>query len=167
MSKKQEQDELGQQITEIAETVIGDDDELLGEKTKEDDIKILEQKFTKAPISKEWCKVDLTTDELDRIADKFAQLHGIVAQLEIERKSTATKYKSLIDGNNAELGDLAEKRRNKYEMQYVDCWEDWDWNSGVVRYIRTDTGIVHKSRSITASERQEQLNLVNNQKEDE
>ncbi len=102
----------------------------------------------------------LNDEELKEKGATMAAKRALLNKTIDAKKSTASAYKSEIDGINADLDSLASAIREKQEMRSIECVWRRDDGRGLMTLLRTDTGTVLSTRAMTDLERQ--LELVKN-----
>lgn len=94
------------------------------------------------------------------MADKTQELKRIDANA----KAAAAQFKGDKESTQNEIDNAARKYRDGYEMRDVECEETVDFESGVVRYWRTDNGDLAQERKLTNEERQMRLDEIDAEK---
>ncbi len=108
----------------------------------------------KKEYSKEFCKYNFTEEELKDLAGQMAMKTQELDTIEIEKKSAMSSFKDRLDGANLELKSCAGKYKDSYEMRNIECEVIRDFDDGVVRFIRTDTGECVRVKKMTNEEKQ-------------
>ena len=104
-----------------------------------------------------YMRYDFTAPEILDLSMKLANKTQDKGNIESEKKSIVSQYKSKIDAIDAELNGISSKVANGYEMRLVECKVDWHKpEQGKKTITRTDTKekIVEKMTS-------EEWNLFN------
>ena len=107
--------------------------------------------------SKEWAKYIFSQEEKRDLANSMADLTLEVENLEGQKKTTATQFKSQIDRISADIKEAAQGIRSGYTMRYVDCQVTRDMEGKRVDFIRIDTGELIMSRDMRPEELQGKL----------
>ncbi len=97
-------------------------------------------------------KCILSDDEYRENAKKQASLLEKNEDLEADKKSFNDRIKGKISTNDAELQILTRTIRDGYEFRDVECEVIEDYDLGLVKVIRLDTGEVEEERQMTESE---------------
>jgi hypothetical protein len=105
----------------------------------------------------EQCKYIFTETELQEFAESMARKVAEMELLEDQKKEVAQQFKSKLDGLQNEIKRLAKYVRNRYDYRETECELLFDYEDNEVRYIRMDTGEVHRVRDMTAAEKQMKL----------
>lgn len=105
------------------------------------------------------CKYEFSEQEKKEIASKMAEATTKAQELEIEKKEVAATIKARIETNAKELHEFGKQYRDGYEWRSIECRREYDDIEGVVRTYRKDTGEVVEERAMTASERQQEINV--------
>ena len=96
----------------------------------------------------------LTAEEKAQKAYKLVQLLVSLDEVEEERKTITSEYRSRLKGLRLESTRLREVYRSGIESRPVPVEEQPDSRRGEVYVIRLDTGEVVSTRPMTADERQ-------------
>ena len=112
------------------------------------------EKETKAT---EYLKCVLTEDEIKQIGADLAHKYSQIQDLEAQKKSVNSDFKARIDGLTASASICANTIQNGYEFRIIECDIEYDYASGVIRTIRTDTGEIVKEKKMTSKERQDEM----------
>ena len=105
-------------------------------------------------------KVQLTEEEIRTAAEKLAKFTDDIEGKEAEKKSVASQFKADIDNLVSNARTEAALVRNKYTYRQVECHEHFDYPCKSVTVFRDDTGEEIRTRTITTSECQSELPLV-------
>ncbi len=111
----------------------------------------------KAEYQKKWCKYEFTAHELRDIAEKLAIKTQELEQVEDEKKAVMSSYKERIERIQSDMKKAASLYKDGYEMRDIECVVDRNFETGEVRFIRTDNGIVVHTEKMTMAERQQRL----------
>ena len=109
---------------------------------------------TRTEYCTQWCKYKFNEDEMRKIAETLAHKTQDLEMIEEEKKAVVSAFKERIDRVSAEQRAAARKYKNGYEMRNIECEVQRDYDAGVIRYIRTDTGEVASEVQMTMAERQ-------------
>jgi hypothetical protein len=104
-------------------------------------------------------KCVLTDAELQTKGAQLADAIDEGARIEEEFAEVKNGFKGRIDGAKGRAAALASTVRAKAEYRSVKCHRVYEFNDGVVREYRTDTGEVINEREMTDSDRQQYLPL--------
>lgn len=102
-------------------------------------------------------KVQLTIEEVADRADRAAALVADIAAKEADHKAAAKHQKSIIESLQADLCRLSGEVRNRSTYSPCICRREYDYDAGVLRETRMDTGEVLLERALTNDERQPEL----------
>lgn len=127
----------------------------------------MENQTEKVEYETRYCKVDLTPEELQEIAERLAMKTQEIDEVESERKSVASSFKERLERIQGEIKSAARMFKDKFEMRDVECVVERDFEAGEVRWRRTDNGQVAHRRKITMGERQRRIEELEEKKEDE
>lgn len=109
---------------------------------------------TKFEYSTIWCKYKFSEEELRKIAETLAMKTQELAEIEEEKKAVASAFKERGDRVSAEQRSAARKYKDGYEMRNIECEGRRDYDAGIIRYIRTDTGEIAQETQMSMAERQ-------------
>lgn len=130
-----------------------------------------EIKSTKVEYKKVWCAYSFSTDEMVEIAKELAIKTQLIPEIENNAKKAAAQFKEQLLNAKSEQDTAARKYKDGYEMRDIECIVDRDFETGEVRFVRTDTGEVAKREKMTMAERQMTIDqaprLVDQAPEDE
>jgi len=98
--------------------------------------------------------VMLSRDETLDYGKKLADAHQAMTELELEEVSFKQQIKSRMAIIESEIGAKSCALRQGYEHRKVKCEITMDYDHGIIRITRTDTGKEVESRKMTDSERQ-------------
>lgn len=98
--------------------------------------------------------VALTATELLDRGDQLARAHQAVRIEQAEQKAKKEDLKQRLEDLEGEVGKLARIVRDKSEPRDVECARVFDFDKSTVEIVRTDTGEVVSSRTMTDQERQ-------------
>jgi hypothetical protein len=126
--------------------------------------------ISEAPIirrkaTKELLPVHFTQNELQEIGLQLAATHQRIGKLTTEKKIATDRFKEEIDAATNEAGRLATNRVNGYEHRYVDCETTYDFDKGMKRVVRRDTGEVVREEPMKDDERQLALAVIEQNEE--
>jgi len=113
----------------------------------------------------ETCKYQFTEAELRELADNLARKLEEKSRTEEEKKEVAAQFSAKIKTLANETNLLAVNVRNRWEYRSIECDVIYDYKKGEVKYVRLDSGEIHRTRVMTAAERQEALDLKDAKKE--
>lgn len=97
--------------------------------------------------------VRLTEAELFAFGDRLGHIQGNVEKEEQDQADAKNAMKARLGEMKSELVHVAKCIREKEEERPVECHEEPDNASGVVRLHRNDTGEVVEARPMTENER--------------
>lgn len=103
------------------------------------------------------CK--LTKKELDTYRDELAETVEEKKNVAAEKKDVAKSYKTKIEGIEKRQGVLSTAISTKQEERDVTCNIEWDWEHGLKRITRPDTGEQVEALPLSDKERQEVMEL--------
>lgn len=101
----------------------------------------------------------LTDNDRIELAKEMAKLLQKIAQLEMERKAAAERFKMYIDGEKSDLDKCARYlRQGTFDAEPVECdvYQDWDTEEMVWISHDEERVEIHR-RKMTAEERQPTL----------
>lgn len=116
-----------------------------------------QQKPDKVEYEKKWCKYEFTGDELKDIAENLAIKTQQLEEVESEKKAVMSAYTERLNRITGEVRKAASLYKDRYEMRDIECIIERDFESGEVRYIRTDNGQVVSRDKMTMVERQRRI----------
>jgi len=108
----------------------------------------------KVEYKTEYCKYEFTAEELRDIAENLAIKTQDLEKAEDEKKSVMSAYKERIEKIALEVKQSARLYKDRYEMRDIECMVERDFETGVVRFVRTDNGEVARTSKMTMAERQ-------------
>ncbi len=122
-------------------------------------IDVVEQpeKNKKIEYEKRWCKYEFIADELKDIAGSLAIKNQEEEEIEGEKKAVTSAFKERTERVKGEIRIAARLYKDGYEMRDIECVVERDFDTGEVRYIRTDTGQVAHTSKMTMVERQRRI----------
>jgi hypothetical protein len=103
--------------------------------------------------------VFLTEDELAAKAQELVKVIAETEAAEGKLKLESSMAREDIKELRKKSSRLAATVRNKTECRQVSCAWEIDYLSGIRNLIRTDTGEIVESRTLTVEERQQKLPL--------
>ena len=106
------------------------------------------------------CKYEFDEKEKREIAAQMAEASAKSQDLEIEKKEVAATIKARIETNTKELHELGKQYRDGYEWRSLECRREYDYEGGMVRVYRKDTGEIVEERGMTTSERQPEIPIT-------
>ena len=106
------------------------------------------------------CKVTLTEDEIQQAAETLATKTQELDEIELEKKASNAAFKERMERVSGEIRTAGRLYRDKFDMRDVECEIIKDFDSGQVRYIRTDTFETAKTEVMTHAERQRHIDEV-------
>jgi hypothetical protein len=104
--------------------------------------------------------VTLTEEELSAKRDELAQCASDLNSTEQEKASVASGFNAKIKELRSNMTELATSIRSKHEYRDVGCEEVPDYDAGVARTRRLDTGEFVATRVLRDEEKQRRFNLV-------
>ncbi|WP_421901276.1 hypothetical protein [Maridesulfovibrio sp.] len=93
-----------------------------------------------------------TEEELHEKAQIMAEKSTLKAELEDQKKAVMSDFKAQIDKCEADLNLAAKHYRDGWMMSNVECIKRLNYKTGMVEFIRTDTGEMYKSRQMEGEE---------------
>ena len=75
-------------------------------------------------------------------------------QIESDKKAVVSRYKERTEQTQSEIKGAATRYKDGYEMREIECVVERDYDTGEIRYIRTDNGEVATTKKMTVAERQ-------------
>lgn len=115
-------------------------------------------------FKKMYLRCIFTDKEMAEIASTMADKAQELKRIDANAKAAAAQFKSDKEAAQNEIDNAARKYRDGYEMRDVECEETVDFESGVVRYWRTDNGDLAQERKIANEERQMRLDEIETEK---
>ena len=112
------------------------------------------------PLQTKMLSCRLTNDEVREYGQKLAVILEDIANEVARQASFKQEMKAAVTGLESQAAALGSKIRRREELRDVEVQPELDFEAGVYRESRIDTGSVIKERPITAEERQEFLPLV-------
>lgn len=100
-------------------------------------------------------KYEFTPDELAAKADQISDAWKVKCQIDDQKKSVMSDFKSKLDSKEAEINLLANHLSNKFEFRSERCDVEKDFNTGIKTY--SWKGIVYDKIKMEASEYQMEL----------
>jgi hypothetical protein len=113
------------------------------------------------------CKVMLSEDEIQQAAEALATKTQELDEIELEKKASNAAFKERMERVSGEIRTAGRLYRDKFDMRDVECEVMKDYDSGVIRYIRTDTFETAKTETMTHAERQRHIDEVLQQEDDD
>ena len=117
-------------------------------KDQKKDVKIIHEKTT------EFLKYEFSPDEVKEMSIDMAQKTITAKNLEEQKKAVDSDFKSQIDAAKLEANSLARKIRDGHEYRNIDCKKEINFETGMTKIIRMDTGEQVTERKMNASEKQ-------------
>ena len=108
----------------------------------------------KVEYASEFCKYEFDEGELKELAENMAMKTQEMQTIEDEKKSAMASFKDRLEGAQLELKSCAGKYKDGYEMRYIECEVVRDYDEGIIRFIRTDTGECARVKKMSNEERQ-------------
>lgn len=106
----------------------------------------------------EFLKVSFTKEDLEKKGQDLARENGLVAEIELQKKSVLSQFKDRRAACDQKIAALSREISNGYEMRTVECVARYHTpKSNHKSIIRLDTNEVVRVDVMTASERQELL----------
>lgn len=96
----------------------------------------------------------LTADEVAERADRAARLQHDHDELAAEMASAAKGYKAKLVRIEDEQRRLLDEVRTRQGYRPVECERQPDYEAGLLRTVRLDTGEIVRQRQLTPEERQ-------------
>ena len=106
-------------------------------------------------FEKLFLKYTFSDAEKAEIAAEMAEKVTDLSRKEDELKAVKSDFKSQIDGLQANVNGAATKLTNGYEMRNIECRVERDYKKGVIRFIRTDTGEIARTKEMSHEDRQQ------------
>jgi hypothetical protein len=106
------------------------------------------------------CKYVFDEKEKREIASDLANGVAEVARLEEQKKAVMSQLKAELDAKQGAVNSAAEKLRSGFEMRNIECEVIFDYESDVVRWVRTDNFEVAHQRRMRPEERQMKIEEV-------
>lgn len=103
--------------------------------------------------------VRVSADVVERAAHEMARLYTDREALKSERRETMAEFKERMAAFDQRMGELANTVNNSTEQRDVKCRELLYVEENRIDVVRLDTGEVVDSRTATAEDRQEDLEL--------
>jgi hypothetical protein len=116
---------------------------------------------------KEMLPVQFTQTELNDIGLQLAATHQRIGQITLEKKLANDRLKEDIEAATNHASRLATNRVNGFENRYVDCEMTYDFEKGMKRVVRLDTGEVVREEPMKDEERQLAFAVVEQSEEPE
>jgi hypothetical protein len=107
--------------------------------------------------SMEYDRHEFTDEEKLAMSKDLSRIYGERDKAENELKAIKSDFKSRLDRMSADLGELATKLQNGYEMRRVKCEVNHDYKKKRVYFYRVDTGALVKDRAMFQDELQMKL----------
>jgi hypothetical protein len=98
----------------------------------------------KVEYEKKWCKYEFNSDELKDIAGNLAIKTQQLQEVEAEKKAVTSAYNERIKRVQGEIIKSASLYKDRYEMRDIECIVERDFETGEIRYVRTDNYQVAK-----------------------
>ena len=103
---------------------------------------------------KRFLKCDLTEAEILEYSQELAHKISDVNEKEVNKKASASQYKSEIDILQQTAASLARKVNEKAEYRDVECWAVRDYTDNDFTVTRIDTGEIIEQRPLRKDEMQ-------------
>lgn len=103
--------------------------------------------------------VALTRDELDEVAQRMSHKIADRDIREAELKERAKRDKSALKDLETDIRRYANTIRDKAELREIQCERRFNFTTGRVIDVRTDTGVVLSERDMTEEERQKEIDF--------
>lgn len=104
--------------------------------------------------------VELTEAELSAKGKKAAKINDVIGKLELALKELKAGKTTEINEKKTARQALLHEINSGVEDRPVECVEKRDYSKGKVEVVRTDTGVVVESRTMSAEERQQATKAV-------
>jgi hypothetical protein len=114
----------------------------------------------KTTYKKLYLRCTFTESEMSDLAATMADKTQELKRIDANAKAAAAQFKSDKEAAQNAIDNAARKYRDGYEMRDVECEETLDFESGVVRYWRTDNGDLAQERKMSNEERQMRLDEI-------
>jgi len=111
----------------------------------------------KVEYEKRWCKYDLSDEELQAIANDLAIKTQMLEEIESEKKAVMSAYKERMERVQGEVRKAASLYKDRYEMRDIECTVERDFDTGEIRYRRTDNFQIAARDKMTMGERQRHI----------
>lgn len=111
----------------------------------------------KVEYEKRWCKYEFTAEELSDIAEKLAIKTQELEEVEDEKKAVMSSYKERLERIAGDVKTAARFYKDRYEMRDIECVVERDFETGEVRFVRTDTGQIAHREKMTMADRQRRI----------
>lgn len=111
----------------------------------------------KVEYQNEYCKYEFSSEERGNIAETLAIKTQELEEVEAEKKSVVANFKEKLETVQMEIKSAARKYKDGYEMRNIECIVERDFEVGIVKYIRTDTGEVARTTKMTMAQRQRRI----------
>jgi hypothetical protein len=108
----------------------------------------------KKEFATQFCKYIFSDEEKAEMAAEMAQKIAQLQGVESQEKSVKAQLKAEKESLSADISGNAEKINSGYEMRNIKCEVVYNYNEGMVLYIRTDNGELAKERKMRDDERQ-------------
>ena len=106
-----------------------------------------------------YAKHKFSVEEMDKIADDLVQDLSERSDLVDQKKSVASRLKSLIDEKDAKINVLSKNRKDGYEYRNIKCYLELDFNSKTRKYYHIDTNELVKTEELKESDYQKKLDI--------
>jgi vacuolar-type H+-ATPase catalytic subunit A/Vma1 len=111
----------------------------------------------KVEYEKQWCKYELNEGELSAAAKTLALKTQELEQIEAEKKAVTARYSERIQTIQGEIRKAASLYKDGYEMRDIECTVERDYETGEIRYRRTDNFQIAARDKMTMGERQKRI----------
>lgn len=111
------------------------------------------------PLQTKMLSCQLTDDEVRQYGLNLAVVLEDIGNEIARQASFKQELKAALSALESQAAALSSKIRRGEELRDVDVQPEYDFDAGMYRETRTDTGAVIKERALTEQERQERLDL--------
>jgi hypothetical protein len=101
-----------------------------------------------------WCQYSFSPEEMTEIARELAIKTQLVPEIENNAKKAAAQFKEQLLNAKSEQDRAARLYKDGYEMRDIECFVERDFDTGEIKYIRTDTGETARVEKMSMAERQ-------------
>jgi len=108
----------------------------------------------------QYTKYKFTEVEKGEIAKELARSVSRKEELEDQKKAAVAEFKSGIEAEELSIKSDARKLRNGYEMRYIECRAEYDYDRKEIKWYRLDTGEFVKADRMSADDLQMELDMA-------
>jgi hypothetical protein len=105
----------------------------------------------------EQLKVELTFEEKIRLGARASQLYARLYDVEDQLKAHQAEKKAEIKRLTSDIDEALQATYSGYELRTVPVLIEVHWQQGLLRKIRSDTGVCYFERTLTTDERQRSM----------